>query len=111
MTQVQLAARLKVTRQTINDLERGEAAGKITLESLRRLAAALECKVVYAVVPDKPLAEMRRDRARAKAEKQLKRVSRSMKLEAQGVSDREAKRQLARLVEQNLAESPRKLWD
>lgn len=111
MTQPQLAKRLGITRQALDGLERGEASGKITLESLKRLAEALHSRVVYMVVPDQSLAEMRRSRATKLAEKQLKRVSHSMNLEAQGVKQHEAKRQLARLVDEILAENPRKLWD
>ena len=111
MTQAQLAKRLRITRQALDGLERGEASGKITLERLRRLADALQGRLVYVVVPDNSLAEIRRSRATKLAETQLKRVSRSMKLEAQGVKEQEAKRQLDRLVDQILSEKPRKLWD
>lgn len=110
MTQAQLAERLDITQQSLNELEKSEATGRITLETLRRVAAALDCQVVYAVVPEKPLAEIRRERAREIATKQLARVSRSMKLEAQGVSEREAKRQLEELTDALLQGSPRKLW-
>jgi predicted DNA-binding mobile mystery protein A len=110
MTQAQLAERLDITQQSLNDLEKSEANGRITLESLRRVAGALDCQVVYAVVPEKPLGEIRRERAREVAREQLARVSRSMKLEAQGVSERESRRQLEELTNELLQGSPRKLW-
>jgi predicted DNA-binding mobile mystery protein A len=110
MTQSQLAARLKITQQALNDLEKSEAEGKITLDSLRRLANALGCRFVYAAVPEQPLGEIRRQRAHDVAKKQLGRVSRSMKLEAQGTSERETKRQIEELTEELLRGSPRKLW-
>jgi predicted DNA-binding mobile mystery protein A len=110
MTQSQLAARLKITQQALNDLEKSEAKGKITLDSLRRLASALGCRFVYAAVPEQPLGEIRRQRAHDVAKKQLGRVSRSMKLEAQGTSERETKRQIEELTEELLQGSARKLW-
>ncbi len=110
MTQSQLAARLNITQQALNDLEKSEAEGKITLDSLRRVASALGCRFVYAAVPEKPLGEIRRQRAHEVAKKQLGRVSRSMKLEAQGTSERETKRQIEELTEELLQGSPRKLW-
>jgi len=110
MTQSQLAARLKITQQALNDLEKSEAEGKITLDSLRRLASALGCRFVYAAVPEQPLGEIRRRRAHDVAKKQLGRVSRSMKLEAQGTSERETKRQIEELTEELLQGSARKLW-
>lgn len=110
MTQSQLAARLKITQQALNELEKSEAEGKITLDSLRRLASALGCRFVYAAVPEKPLGEIRRQRAHEVAKKQLGRVARSMRLEAQGTSERETKRQIEELTEELLRASPRKLW-
>lgn len=111
MTTVQLAARLRVTQQAVAEFEKSEAAGKMTLESLNKLANALGCKLVYAIIPDKPLAEIRHDRAVAKAQALLKTVSHSMQLEAQGVGKNEERRQLNRLVDELLRGSPRKLWD
>lgn len=111
MSGAQLAARLNVTRQTIKDLEHSEATGRITLESLNKLAAALGCRVTYALVPDKRLDEMQRDRARMIAESLVKPVSHSMKLEAQSISEREEQRQKERLVQKLIEGNPKKLWD
>ena len=111
MTTRQLAVRLGVTQQAIVEFEKNEAAGKITLDSLNKLASALGCRLAYVLVPSKPLAEIRRDRARAIAEQQLRRVSHSMKLEAQRVEQREEKLQFERLVKELLQGSPKKLWD
>lgn len=111
MSGAQLAARLNVTRQTIKDLEHSEATGRITLESLNKLAAALGCRVTYALVPDKRLDEMQRDRARRIAESLVKPVSHSMKLEAQSISEREEQRQKERLVQKLIEGNPKKLWD
>lgn len=110
MSTAQVASRLGVAQQAIVKFERNEAAGKITLESLERVAKALGCRVTYAVVPDKPLAEMRRERALALADSLIKPVAHSMKLEAQGVSDKGVRRQRKELAEEFLRGSPRKLW-
>ncbi len=61
----QLARRLGVAQQAIVKFEQNEAASKITLDSLERVAKALGCRVVYAVVPEKPLGVVRRARALA----------------------------------------------
>lgn len=110
MSGAQLAARLNVTRQTIKDLEHSEATGKITLDSLNKLAAALGCRVVYALVPKKLLEEMQRDRAREIAESLLKPVSHSMKLEAQAIGERDEQRQRDRIIQGLLQGDPKKLW-
>jgi predicted DNA-binding mobile mystery protein A len=112
MTNVQLAKKLKLKApQTIEDMQTYEASGTIKLQTLRKLAEALGCRVVYAVVPPRPLDEMRRDRAYTIARRQLRHVSHSMKLEAQGISDAEEQRAVDRLVEELLNGNPKKLWE
>ena len=111
VTNVQLAKRLKLKPQTIEDMQHSEVSGTIKLQTLRKLAEAIGCRVVYAVVPPKPLDEMRRDRAYAIASQQVLPVSHSMKLEAQGISDAAEKRALARLAEELLNGNPKKLWE
>ena len=110
MSTAQIAGRLGVAQQSIVKFERNEAAGKITLQSLERVAKALGCRVTYAVVPEKPLAEIRRERALALADSLIIPVAHSMKLEAQGVSDKETRRQRKELADELLRGSPRKLW-
>jgi len=111
MTQPQLAARLGLTRQSLNGLEQAEAGGRITLESLERVAKALGCRLSYAIVPAAgSLAAIRAQRAEEIAERQLKAVSHSMKLEAQGVTKKEIARQRRHFVAELLRGSGRELW-
>lgn len=111
MTQAQLAARVGVSRQSLQGLERAEANRRITLDSLDRLAKAMDCRVVYALVPEKgALDDVRTRRAQVLADALLKSSEHSMKLEAQGVSARESKRQRELLVDALLRGSSRKLW-
>ncbi len=112
ITQAQLARRLNISRQSLQDFERAEAEGRITLESLDRVARALDCRMMYAVIPENgSLDDIRTRRAEAVADRLLKPTSHSMKLEAQGISERERKRQRKLLIESLLRESPRKLWE
>ena len=111
MTQPQLAARLGLTRQSLNDLEKAEAESRITLESLERVAKALGCHLNYAIVPAADsLATTRALRAEEIADRQLKAISRSMKLEAQGVTEKEIAQQRKRLVDELLRDGGRKMW-
>src|SRR4029079_14724254 len=57
MTGVQLASRLGVRPQTLNLIEKSEAEGTIQLKTLRRAAEALDCTLVYALVPKGSLEE------------------------------------------------------
>lgn len=112
MNNVQLARRLKKKApQTIEDMQKSEVTGTIQLQTLRKLAEALGCRVVYAIVPMEPLMEMRRDRAREVARRRLHPVAHSMKLEAQGISPKEEERQLELLTQKLLAGNPKQLWE
>jgi predicted DNA-binding mobile mystery protein A len=65
MSTAQLAKRLEVKQPSLVALEQSEAKGTIELATLRRVAEALDCTLVYALVPNKPLETTLRDRARA----------------------------------------------
>lgn len=111
MTNVQLTKRMrKKAPQTIEGMQKSEVAETIQLGTLRKLAEAMGCRLVYAVVPPKPLAEIRRDRARQIAERVIKRTAHSMRLEGQGISDEAERRQLENLIDQILADDPKTLW-
>lgn len=111
MGQGQLAARMKVSRQTVQDMERAETDRRITLDSLDRLAAAMRCRVVYALIPERAsLDEIRELQAQAVAKTMLYPAAHSMALEAQGLSVREGDRQRDLLADEILRGSARKLW-
>src|SRR5215813_8399297 len=55
MTAEQLGRRLGVKQSSVVALEQSEAKGSIELATLRRVAEALDCTLVYALVPNKPL--------------------------------------------------------
>lgn len=80
-----------VRPQTVEAFEKSEASGSIQLSTLRRAAEALDCTLVYALVPKNSLEEAVTTRARSMAVRDLGRVAHTMKLEAQetGDSDRE----------------------
>jgi predicted DNA-binding mobile mystery protein A len=82
----ELARRLGTSRQLPLQLEKSEAEDRITLKSLRAAANALDCDLVYALVPraDNMQALMEK-LARAEAKKQVLGVEHSMALENQAV--------------------------
>ena len=111
MTTKQLAQRIGVSQSRIPELEQAEVNGNITLKSLERAAEALGCRVVYALVPERPLADAVRALAEHAADRQLAAVGHSMKLEDQAVQDEDVRReQRNRLIEQ-LMQRPARLWD
>ena len=108
MTTSQLAGRLKIKQPSLVELEQSEARGTIELQTLRRVAEALDCTLVYALVPNKPLDTMVRDRARAFERKRREYVEHSMLLEGQRVNSRNAEARLDEIVRET---NPRLFWE
>ena len=111
MTGVQFAKRLGVAQPRVLELEQAEVSGSLTLKSLERAAEALGCRVVYALVPEKTLAETVERQAALIADKQLAQVEQTMSLENQSVNGNAVRKDMrARLVSE-LLEKPARLWD
>jgi len=108
MSTTQLARRLGVKQPSVVALEQSEAKGSIELATLRRAAEALDCTLVYALVPNKPLETVVRARARAFLRRRRAPIEHSMLLEDQQTADRDAE---ARLDETVRETNPRLFWD
>jgi len=111
MTTGQMAKRMGVAQPRISELEKAEIHGSITLGSMERAAAALGCRLVYVLIPEKPLRETRKDRAQAIAERQLSAVEQTMRLEAQEVTDRTDRQATLNSQVEKLLQRPARLWD
>ncbi|WP_421534836.1 helix-turn-helix domain-containing protein [Pseudomonas marginalis] len=83
-----------VSSVTLTKSERSEAEDRISLAQLRKLAAALDCELVYGLVPKKPLHEVIQDRAELMAKQEILGVAHSMSLEDQRPSDAFIERQI-----------------
>ena len=108
MTAQQLGKRLGVTQPTIVALEQSEVKGTIELATLRRVAEALDCTLVYALVPRRPLEDTVRERARAFLRNRHASVEHSMLLEDQGVKGRDTDARLDDLLRET---NPHSFWD
>lgn len=111
MTTKQFARRLGVSQPRIVELEQSEAGGTVTLNTLQRAAEALGCRLVYALVPEKPLADTVRERAELLARQRQAAVEHTMRLEDQGVKDKRAARALHEQIIEDLLQRPARLWD
>ena len=109
MTGVQFAKRLGIRPPSVDALEKSEANGSIQLKTLRRAAEALDCTIVYALVPKKPLEQAVHDRARKIAVRDLGRVAHTMKLEAQETGDSNLEARIESYIRDVLKE--RELWN
>ena len=111
MTNAQLARRLGVSQPRVLAIEKAEATGSIKLESLERAARALDCRLVYTLVPRKSFETMVEDRARRLAKNRLQATSHSMALENQQVDQADEQAHLERLTQKLLNQSGSKLWE
>jgi predicted DNA-binding mobile mystery protein A len=108
MTTVQLATRLGIKQPSVVAMEQSETKGTIELATLRRVAEALDCRLVYALVPKTTLELAVRDRARALARRRRTAVEHSMLLENQQVEERDFDARLDEIVRET---NPRLFWD
>jgi predicted DNA-binding mobile mystery protein A len=77
---------LSTSRQLPLQFEKAEAADTITLKSLRTVADALDCDLVYALVPRAGTMQgLMENRIRTRARRTVSRVEHSMALEDQAV--------------------------
>ena len=108
MSSEQLAKRLGVKQPTVAAIERSETRGTIELATLRRAAEALDCTLIYALVPNRPLTTTVKDRARLVAARRLQAVEHSMMLENQALPAAEREARIDAYVDEL---DPRRIWD
>jgi predicted DNA-binding mobile mystery protein A len=111
MTTAQYAKRLGVSQPRIVELEKSEQGGSVTLNTLQRAAEALGCRLVYVLVPERPLAEVVTKRAAEIAERQSRAIEQTMRLEDQAVEDNRAAQALREQAIEHLLKRPARLWD
>lgn len=109
-TERQQAQRLGISGSTLHKSEQSEAQERISLGQLRKLADGLDCELVYALVPRKPLTEVVQDRANQLANEDVYGVAHTMGLEDQRPTDERIQKQVARRAEELLRGKWSDLW-
>lgn len=108
----QLSERMQITSQSINEIEKREANGTITLKNLRETAKALDMKLVYGFIPkEESLEKMIEKRATEIAKDIVLRTSNTMKLEDQENSKSRVNQSIKNKVEEIKDNMPKYLWD
>ncbi|NGF57869.1 mobile mystery protein A [Parapedobacter sp. SGR-10] len=112
MSMQQLGDKLAITKQSVQDLERREQQGSLTLKSLRQAAKALDMDLVYGFVPkDGTLELMIERKAKELAKEIVLRTSNTMKLENQKNSDYRIEKAIEERAIDLAREMPKILWD
>ena len=109
MSGQQFANRLAVAWQSMDGLEKSEANGTVTLNTLRKAAEALDCRLVYALVPNAPSLEaLVNNRARQIALAALSNVTQTMLLEGQASSEADLEQRIREYINDHVRDSD--LW-
>ena len=112
MSAQQLANKLSMSRQGVQDIETREKEGSITIRSLREIANALDMQLVYGFIPNDENLEALIDRkAKELATEIVKRTSASMTLEDQENSKERIENAIKERAELIKREMPKTLWD
>jgi predicted DNA-binding mobile mystery protein A len=98
MSTTELAHRMRISQSRIPELERGEVSGSLKLATLERAAEALDCDLVYALIPRTTLDDSVHSQARRKAAASLETIRHSMRLEDQSVDDHDTEELLDELA-------------
>ncbi len=110
MTAKQLGTRMGVSQPRIAEMERFEVSKTLTLESLERAAHAMDCQLVYALVPRKPLDTLVEERATQIAKARLSSTGHSMGLEDQSVDADDQELHLKKMIQKLVEKSGSELW-
>lgn len=111
MSGVQLAKRLGVTKARISKAEQDELTGSVTLKTMQNMAQAMNCRFVYAIVPDNKIEEIIKKRAYQKAREQIKSASTQMALEAQSLNDKQLSFAVDELASEIIDKMHSDLWN
>lgn len=108
----QLAERMKITPQSVGEIEKREANGTITLKNLKEVAKAMDMKLVYGFIPKgDSLEKMIEKRAKEIATEIVLRTSNTMKLEDQENSKNRIIKSVKNKTEEIVDKMPNYLWD
>jgi predicted DNA-binding mobile mystery protein A len=92
-------------------MEVAEQTGSLTIKNLARAAHALDCELVYALVPRHPLQETVAERVKQKASRSIAAISHSMMLEDQAVADEITAVQLEQLIQKMTMSARSDIWE
>jgi predicted DNA-binding mobile mystery protein A len=109
----QLAERVGVGQSNITRIEKREPSGKVTLERLATIAQAMNCKLIYAIVPSDRFADLDAiidEQARALAELLVQTAEHSMRLEKQGSSHDDLAKAVDSLAPQLKSKLDYRIW-
>ena len=113
MNSRQLATHLGIAQSAIRQFEESEKHHTISLETLEKVAHAMRCQVVYAIIPQEPfssLEEVLDEQALQAAKLLVSKVDHTMKLEQQGLTQSRLNEQIQEIAKQLKDTLDSSLW-
>lgn len=112
MTLEQLGKKLNMTKQGVKRIEESEAAGTLTINSLKEVGNALEMKFVYGFIPiDGSINSLLDRKSRILAEKIILRTNQNMMLENQEIDKTNLRNAIDDLSKEIKVELKKAIWD
>ena len=112
MSGAQLARKMGVTRALISQAESNEVSGSVTLKTMQKMAEAMGCRLVYAVLPPKgkETEDIILAQAMKKARAIAERTDEHMALEGQNLFKATLDYQIERLAHKLAGEMAADFW-
>ena len=112
MTLEQLGKKLNITKQGVKRIEKSEAAGTLTINSLKEVGNALEMRFVYGFIPiDGSINSLLDRKSRILAEKIILRTNQNMMLENQEIDKTKLRNAIDDLSKEIKIELKKAIWD
>jgi len=111
MSGAQLSRRLGVSRSQVSKTEKNELSGSVTIKTMQHMAEKMDCRFVYAIVPEKRVEDILLARAKEKAFSIVKRTNEHMALEGQTLSAQQIQFEVERLQMDLVNTMPSDFWD
>jgi predicted DNA-binding mobile mystery protein A len=111
MSAAQLGRMVGRTRANISAAEQSEQEERATLQTIKTMAEAMGCKLVYAIVPaEGSIEDVIEKQARKKARALVKQASTHMALEKQSLGDAKVEEEISRITLDLLNKQPSDFW-
>ncbi len=112
MSLQQLGDKMSITKQSVQNIEKREKDGSVTIKSLREIAKAMDMHLVYGFVPiDGSLEALIDRKAKELAIQIVMRTSNTMKLEDQENTKKRIEKAIQERTDSIKNEMPKILWD
>ncbi len=112
MSLQQLGDKMSITKQSVQNIEKREKDGSVTIKSLREVAKAMDMHLVYGFVPvDGNLDALIDRKAKELATQIVMRTSNTMKLEDQENTKKRIEKAIQERTDSIKNEMPKILWD